>query len=65
MDRYWEKITEINEEQKKKGLKHYKTTIEDSSLSLIESLRMLEEEMIDALNYIEKIKDIVEKNGDE
>ena len=60
---YWDKITAINSKQKSKGIKEYGQTLEDNKeLTVTETLTMLEEELVDALNYIEKIKDLLQSN---
>ena len=60
---YWDKITAINSKQKSKGIKEYGQTLEDNKeLTVSETLTMLEEELIDALNYIEKVKDLLQSD---
>ena len=60
---YWDKITAINSKQQSKGIKEYGQTLEDNKeLTVTETLTMLEEELVDALNYIEKIKDLLQSN---
>lgn len=56
--KFWEKITDIYLQQKKKGLANYGQTLEENKTpDLNERLRMLQEEMVDALMYIEWIKE--------
>ena len=60
---YWDKITAINSKQQTKGIKEYGQTLEDNKeLTVTETLTMLEEELIDALNYIEKVKDLLQSD---
>lgn len=60
---YWDKITAINSKQQSKGIKEYGQTLEDNKeLTVTETLTMLEEELIDALNYIEKVKDLLQSD---
>lgn len=60
---YWKNISEINEKQRTKGIKEYGQTLEENKeLSVVETLTMLEEELVDALNYIEKVKDLLQSN---
>lgn len=60
---YWDKITAINSKQQSKGIKEYGQTLEDNKeLTVSETLTMLEEELVDALNYIEKVKDLLQSN---
>lgn len=54
---YWANVCEIQKKQTKKGLEKYGQRLEDNvSLSPIERLEYLEEELIDGLMYIEHIK---------
>ena len=63
MHTYWENISEINDKQRTKGIKEYGQTLEENKeLSVVETLTMLEEELVDALNYIEKVKDLLQSN---
>ena len=63
MSTYWKEITRINEKQQRKGLHEYGQTLEENKeLTVVETLTMLEEELVDALNYIEKIKDLLQSN---
>jgi hypothetical protein len=41
------------------GLSKYKTSLEDAPLSLLEVLQHLQEELLDAASYIQKIKSIL------
>ena len=60
---YWDKITAINSKQQSKGIKEYGQTLEENKeLSVSETLTMLEEELVDALNYIERVKDLLQSN---
>jgi transcriptional regulator with XRE-family HTH domain len=54
---YWDKITEIAVHQRMKGLEEYGRGLEDNPLKMVERLIFLEEELIDALYYIEHIKE--------
>lgn len=54
---YWDNISKIQKRQTEKGLKTYGQVLEDNTeLSTEEVLTYLEEELIDALMYIEHIK---------
>ena len=54
---YWDNICKMQEEQTAKGLATYGQTLEENTeLSMAERLTYLEEELIDALMYIEHIK---------
>ena len=55
---YWKRVCRIQKSQAEKGLKKYGQRLEDNdSLSEIERLEYLEEELIDGLMYIEHIKE--------
>ena len=55
---YWKNITEIYSKQRAKGIKTYGQTLEqNTSLTTEERLTMIEEELIDALMYIEHLKE--------
>lgn len=54
---YWENVTAIYEKQRKKGISEYGMTLEDNkALSTEERINMLEEELVDALVYLEHLK---------
>lgn len=58
MPDYWERITEIKNRQTGKGLNTYGMTLEqNTAINPIERLEMIEEELIDALMYIEHLKE--------
>lgn len=56
---YWERITELSNRQRKKGMETYGQGLEDNHWPMLKRLQYLEEEMIDALMYIEWIKDMM------
>lgn len=54
---YWEKITELKNKQTRKGLSKYGQVLEDNDLlSPVERIVYLEEELVDALMYLEHMK---------
>lgn len=54
---YWENICEMQKKQTEKGIRTYGQTLEqNTSLNETQRLEYLEEELIDALMYIEHIK---------
>lgn len=54
---YWSNVCEIQKRQTEKGVKKYGRRLEDNhDLRMTERLEYLEEELIDALMYIEHIK---------
>lgn len=54
---YWQNITSIADKQRDKGIKTYGQGLECNTWDIAKRLRYLEEELIDALMYIEWIKD--------
>jgi len=57
---YWERICELSDKQREKGLKTYGQGLEMNPLTIMERLTYLEEELIDGLMYIEHIKAWIE-----
>jgi hypothetical protein len=53
---YWERICEISQKQRAKGIETYGQGLETNPLTIMERLTYLEEELIDGLMYIEHIK---------
>lgn len=62
---YWERICILSERQRAKGMKTYGKGLEDNPLSITERITYLEEELIDALMYMEHIKAYLEDSKDE
>lgn len=63
---YWENICKMQEKQTEKGLATYGQTLEENTaLSMAERLTYLEEELIDALMYIEHIKVLLGVDADD
>lgn len=55
---YWSNICEMQKKQTEKGIKTYGQPLEDNkSMTIIDRLEYLEEELIDGLMYIEHIKE--------
>ena len=58
MGKYWERVSAIQEKQTAKGIKTYGQTLEDNTgMRPIDRLEYLEEELVDALMYIEHLKE--------
>ena len=54
---YWDNICKIARQQRDKGLKEYGQGLEDNTdLSTDERIKMVEEEMVDALMYLEHLR---------
>lgn len=56
-DIYWARVTEVYRHQRNKGLAKYGFPLEDNSASIVERLNHIEEELVDALMYIEWLKE--------
>lgn len=55
---YWARICKLQKRQALKGMAHYAKRLEDNhELSVLDRLEYLEEELIDALMYIEHLKE--------
>lgn len=54
---YWANITKMQKRQTAKGLKTYGQRLEDNTtLTITEKIEMIQEELIDALMYLEHLK---------
>lgn len=57
---YWQNICNIQKRQTNKGIRHYGQRLEDNEdMSVLDRLTYLEEELIDALMYIEHLKKVL------
>lgn len=57
---YWQNICDIQQRQTDKGIQHYGQRLEDNEdMSVLDRLTYLEEELIDALMYIEHLKKVL------
>ena len=54
---YWERISELAERQRSKGLSKYGYGLENNPAAIVERINHLEEELIDGLMYCEWIKE--------
>ena len=54
---YWERVCNLAEAQRNKGIERYGQGLEDNPLAVLERLTYIEEELIDALMYIEWVKE--------
>lgn len=62
-DKYVQQVKAKFEERSQTGIKKYNTTLERNDLSLLEWLTHLQEELMDATLYIERLKDETTKEG--
>lgn len=60
---YWERITSVAERQRKKGINTYGQVLEANPADIMTRFTYFEEELVDALMYIEWIKEKI-KDGD-
>lgn len=58
---YWSNICSISDRQRKKGIETYGQGLENNPMEISKRLTYLEEELVDALMYIEWIKDYLSK----
>lgn len=62
MQDYWKNITALKEKQTEKGLKEYGQVLEENqSIPTLSRITMIEEEMVDALMYLEHLKYNIEE----
>jgi hypothetical protein len=59
---YWDNITKIAEKQRAKGMETYGQGLEDNDKPTIERITYIEEELVDALMYLEWLKESI-KDG--
>lgn len=61
-DSYVQSVKEKFEQRSQTGIKKYNTTLERDDLDFLDWLNHLQEELMDATLYIEKLKDFAQKN---
>ena len=61
---YWQNIQAIADRQRQKGIDTYGQGLEENQADLVTRLTYLEEELIDALMYIEWAKDYIAHIGE-
>lgn len=61
---YWDRVTDIAENQRSKGLKEYGHPLDQDTSGIIERINLLEEELVDSLMYIEHIKEYLRNDTD-
>ena len=54
---YWENITRLAERQRAKGIETYGHGLEDNPAAVLNRIEYIEEELIDALMYLEWLKE--------
>lgn len=60
-DKYVQSVKEKFEERSQTGIKKYNTTLEREDLSLTDWLTHLQEELMDATLYVERLKESVKE----
>lgn len=59
---YWDNVCDLQKKQTEKGIEHYGQKLEDDdAMTINDRLVYLEEELIDALMYIEHLKKVLTK----
>jgi hypothetical protein len=61
-DKYVQSVKKKFEQRSQTGIKKYNTTLERDDLNFLDWLNHLQEELMDATLYIEKLKDFAQKN---
>ena len=61
-DSYVQSVKEKFEQRSQTGIRKYNTTLERDDLNFLDWLNHLQEELMDATLYIEKLKDFAKKN---
>ena len=61
---YWENIEAISARQRKKGIDTYGQGLEANPADIMIRMTYLEEELVDALMYIEWAKDYIDHIGE-
>lgn len=61
-DSYVQSVKEKFERRSQTGIRKYNTTLERDDLNFLDWLNHLQEELMDATLYIEKLKDFAQKN---
>lgn len=62
-DSYVQSVKEKFEQRSQTGIKKYNTTLEREDLNFMDWLNHLQEELMDATLYIEKLKDFAQKDS--
>ena len=62
-DSYVQSVKEKFEQRSQTGIKKYNTTLERDDLNFLDWLNHLQEELMDATLYIEKLKDFAQKDS--
>lgn len=61
-DKYVQSVKEKYEQRSQTGIRKYNTTLERDDLNFLDWLNHLQEELMDATLYIEKLKDFASKD---
>ena len=62
---YWQRICQLADRQRAKGMETYGQGIESNPMSILERIEYLQEELIDGLMYCEWIRDkLMEMEGE-
>ena len=61
---YWENICKLQDKQREKGIETYGQGLEDNHEPVMKRIQHIEEELVDALMYLEWLKDALGGNID-
>lgn len=64
-DRFWQRIQQTYEAQREKGIQTYGDVLENNKADILARLNYLSEELVDALMYIEWIKEQLSEDANE
>ena len=56
---YWDNITKISDKQREKGIRDYGQGIESNNQPIVTRIQYIEEELVDALMYLEWLKESI------
>jgi hypothetical protein len=62
-DKFVQSVKEKFEQRSQTGIQKYNTTLERDDLNFLDWLNHLQEELMDATLYIEKLKDFAQKDS--
>lgn len=61
---YWDRVCKLQDKQREKGIKTYGQGLEDNHEPVVKRIQHIEEELVDALMYLEWLKDALGGNID-
>lgn len=61
---YWDRVCKLQDKQREKGIRTYGQGLEDNHEPVVKRIQHIEEELVDALMYLEWLKDALGGNID-